>query len=283
MTVHILVRNGRDPNVEMVAEEIGKTARRVEVEKLGNIKETDWLIRWGCTARIRNDKVKVINKKDAIRETTDKGKFRFKVAKEGLAPKTWLNIFDYLAEYEEPNQFVPLIVRPSVHERSENLHFCGKIGELAEVVKKLGNDVYISEYIAKQKEYRVFVANGRAMIVAEKMPKDRKEITWGCVEEGVLEYVPWSEWPNEVVECAIKSFNLSHLDFGAVDIMWKDGKAYFLEVNTAPEVWRYYSECFGLVFNYMIANAKGRDRIPIKDFTHWKNTIHPAISKQAVV
>lgn len=278
----ILTANDFGHNTYYISDAM-KDTKRVKSGELVDVNDDDWVIRWGCTARIRNDKAKVINRKSAIRETMDKGGFRQKVAAIGHAPRTWMDKQDFAYDIvfnHEP--FVPVIVRPQAHQRSENLHFCQNTDELVAAVDAIGGPLYISEYIAKDKEYRVFVANGRAMIMAEKVPVDRNAITWGCVEDGELEYIAWSNWLPEVAQCAIESFNLSKLDFAAIDVMWKDGKAYFLEANTAPEVWRYYGQCFAKVFTYMTDGDK-RARIPVANYDDWKNYIHPAISDKAVV
>jgi glutathione synthase/RimK-type ligase-like ATP-grasp enzyme len=239
--------------------------------------DVEWVVRWGTTTEIANKKAKVINKSSAIHETVNKGAFRMKAAKAGLTARTWLSVAD-LGKEENVEK---VIVRPLTHERSIGLYLCTNLAELQAAVKKCGGEgkYYISDYIAKTQEFRVFVASGRAFMVFEKQPKNKNEISWGCVEEGALKYVKWSQWDEAVVKNAIAAFNLSSLDFGAVDVMVKDGKAYFLEINTAPEVWQYYGECFGLVLSYMI--NKGRERIPVELNKGWKGLIHPVMPEHA--
>jgi glutathione synthase/RimK-type ligase-like ATP-grasp enzyme len=240
--------------------------------------DVEWVIRWGTTTPIANKKANVINKAAAIKETVNKGAFRFLAAKHGLAPRTWMSLAD-LAKEENVDA---VIVRPLTHERSIGIHLCKTLPELQKAIAACGGEgqYYISDFIPKTKEYRVFVAQGRAFMVFEKKPANKGEVSWGCVEEGALKYIKWSEWPEFVVKNAIDAFNLSKLDFGAVDVMELNGKAYFLEINTAPEVWTYYGECFGLIFNHMI--TKNRDRIEHKNGKGWKGLIHPAMTELAV-
>ena len=80
------------------------------------------------------------------------------------------------------------------------------------------------------------------------------------------------------IENAIKAFNLSKLDFGAVDVMIKGDKAYFLEINTAPEVWRYYGERLGAAFHYMI--GKTRERLTNSSYNSWKDVAHPTLLEE---
>src|SRR5215217_1029707 len=236
--------------------------------QLPALSKDDNVIRWGTTRHVPNGP-KMVNKSRCIQETSNKGMFRKKAADAGLAMPTWIDLKSYLRDIEE---FVPVIVRPLHHERSEHVYMCNTIGEVGQAVDKIGNEFYISHYIAKEKEYRVFVAQGRPFIVVEKMPVDRNAVTWGCVEAGTFEYIPWDEWPEDVVRVANESFLLSGLDFAAIDIIYKDGKAYFLEANTAPEILGYYGASFAKVFKYMFSN--GRDRLSISNYTNWKNCIH---------
>lgn len=248
-------------------------------------RDSKTIIRWGTTTKLpaANDKATVINYASAIVETSDKGTFRAKAHKAGLTPKTWLT-FEELAKDEEGAEAV--IIRSRHHERSEGINLCSTPEQAEKAIKKINGPYYISEYVKKDREFRVFVANGRAFMVFEKRPKNKKDVSWGCVEEGALQYVAWSEWPLHIVENAIKAFNLSKLHFGAIDVMEKKDekgnlRAYFLEINTAPEVWPYYGERFADVFKWMI--EKSRDTIKVKDFKNWKNVIHPGITDKAIV
>jgi glutathione synthase/RimK-type ligase-like ATP-grasp enzyme len=250
----------------------------VTSEELNNdVVGSDWVIRWGTTTALNNKKLKVINKAQAISETSKKGSFRLKAHRAGLTPRTWTSLEDLQKE----QNVAAVIVRPMTHERGKNIVLCKTLPELEAAIKKCGGEgnYYISDYIEKTQEFRVFVASGRAFMVFEKQPKDKKAVSWGCVEEGALKYVKWSEWNEAVVQNAIDAFNLSRLDFGAVDVIVKDGKAYFLEINTAPEVWNYYGECFALVLRHMI--EKSRDRIPTVNNKGWKGLIHPAMTEKA--
>lgn len=249
-------------------------------------KDANWIVRWGTTTRLPaiNNKANVINFASAIIETSDKGTFRAKVNAMGLTPKTWLT-FDELAN-EKGDIPEAVIIRTRHHERSEGINLCYNADDAEKAIKKINGPYYISEYVKKDREFRVFVANGRAFMVFEKKPKNKTDVSWGCVEEGALQYVAWSEWPVHVVENAIKAFNLSNLHFGAVDVMEKAGRAYFLEINTAPEVWPYYGQRFADIFKWMIKKATGaaaREPIVVKNFKDWKSMIHPAITEKAIV
>lgn len=236
--------------------------------------DADFVIRWGTQQKIVNGP-KIINKRAAILETCNKGTFRNKVAAAGHAPRTFLDVM----AFNNSDVDYPVIVRPIGHSRSENLYYCVNNRELDRAIVDINGPYYISEFIAKTQELRVFCAQGRPFIVANKNHRNKDDISWGCVDEGTLDYVNWEDWPLEVVKTATDAFNISHLDFAAVDIMVKDGRGYFLECNTAPEVWKYYGQSFAKVFTYMINND--RERIPVKKWDSWKDCIHPAMSDKA--
>lgn len=239
-------------------------------------KGTEYVFRWGYTGNIANGP-KIVNKTAAILETCDKAKFRKKLADAGLAPKTALDIKGFRNE-----QFFPVIIRPAEHQRSEHLYVANDAWDIMDILPKVGREFYISQKIEKVKEFRVMVVSGRIVWMIEKLPKDKNAVSWGCVQDGDFEYVGWDEWPKNVVEVALKSFELSELDFGAIDIIVdKGGKAYTLEINTAPYLTEYYAKTIGKSFKWIV--EKGRDRFPIREYKGWRDAIHPGVSKEAKV
>lgn len=279
-TVGILRRDAYGNNLPFIVDAWGPEVKIVRRED--NMDSISTLIRWGSTASRPNRNSKIINTTKAIREVGNKAGFRKKAG--DLAPKyfdTWEEVQNYDGELEA------IVIRPRTHARSEHLYLCHTLDEANRAMDIINNQLddhcYFSEYISKEKEYRVFVANGRAFMVFEKLPRDRNALSWGCVEQGQLKLVNWSEWPLHIVDNAVKAFNLSSLDFGAVDVMEKNGRAYFLEINTAPEIWPYYGQKFAQVFKYMIANQKigYENRFPVTGTT-WKHYIHPALTELAI-
>lgn len=99
------------------------------------------------------------------------------------------------------------------------------------------------QYVQKKQEYRIHVLNGEVVDVQRKarrkdVPDD--QINWmvrnhdnGFIfarDEGL------GEVPEDVPAQALLAVKVCGLDFGAVDVIYneKQGKAYVLEVNTAP-------------------------------------------------
>ena len=274
--IALLRRDGMGNNCHYVADKIKGciigTAEEIPAD-------TDWVLRWGTTSNLKG-KPKIINRADAIHETYDKGTFRAKCAAHGLAPRVWFSLNDFVNDpYED---FYYAIVRPRNHQRSQDIYLCEDINQTKAACKKLGEgNYYISEYIHKHQEWRVFVVSGRVICVLEKVPRKghRGDVSWGFAD---FTYINWSEWPIHVVKNAIDCFNLSGLDFAALDIVSVNDKAYFLEANTAPEVWPYYGGKLADAIIYIMEH--GRDRIPVSgDGKNWKHYIHPSTAKAAII
>jgi glutathione synthase/RimK-type ligase-like ATP-grasp enzyme len=238
------------------------------------IPSSDFVLRWGTTSNIPGSP-KVINKAKAIHKVFNKGVFRKLLADNNLAPQTYTDFGGFLDEHPDIWTFGKWIVRPNNHSRSENLSVGSCVREVYKAFSEY-KDAYISQYIQKDREFRVFVVSGRIVAMIEKIPRDKSEVSWGCVDQGEFKYIPWTEWPLSVAQKAVGAFKLSGLDFGAADVVMASTAAYVLEINTAPEVTPYYGKCI----------AKGLSAILDDDIpeevdltsTDWRDYIHPRIS-----
>ena len=137
---------------------------------------------------------------------------------------------------------------------------------------------YISEFIDKEHEYRVFVCQNRAVWVAKKTPGNPEDVAWNVAAGGRFDNVRWGEWPLQVIRAALQAARVSGTDFCGVDVMVDyDGNPYVLEVNSAPsQTSPYRQQCVAKAFDYIVRNGKqhfdGVERI-----TSWKDVIHPAV------
>jgi len=275
MSKYILRRNdwGKPSCTHIVAEYPELKVINKDEDKIPH--DAEWVIRWATTSNFSLPTIpKVINKAGAIHKVFNKGSFRAQLAAEGLAPRTWLAYSYYLKD----GGHLPVIIRPLKHSASEDLHYCVTEEEVSIAFQGLINKgYYISEFIEKDHEYRVFLANSRVLAVMEKIPDDPQCVSWGIDER--WEYVGWYDWNLEVCHIACESFRHSELDIGAVDIMTKDGVAYCLEVNSGPLVSPYYGKQLAKGIRWIIENdcrenlAFGGDSI--------KHFIHPAIHEGA--
>lgn len=234
----------------------------------------EYVFRWGTIGMIPEG-AKVVNQAKAIEKVSDKRAFRLLLAQHGLSMPTYGKLEDYLLTDPQIAQ-ESVLIRPATHSRSEDMFFCTALSEVVKAIKEINGQYYISNFIKKKNEYRVFVAQNRLVWMIKKHPKSEDDLTWGCVEEGNFEYIGWSDWPKELARVALESMKLSGLDFGAIDIIEdKDGKFYTLEINTAPWLSPYYAKCFGKVVKHVIAN--GKEHFPDAESYDWKKIIHPAI------
>jgi glutathione synthase/RimK-type ligase-like ATP-grasp enzyme len=238
--------------------------------------DADVVIRWGTTNGSFD--CKIINKSKAIETSSDKKYFRELIQKEGLCPRTWQNITEFSTDIygdsftpQKPVQRV--LIRPAIHARSEDMFLCTSLYEANKAIQKINGPYYISEFVQKKKEFRVMVVSGKVVWVIEKHPKSEEEVSWGCVEAGNFDYVGWSEWPIEVVRNATRAVEISGLDFGAADVIVdQEGKAYTLEVNTAPWLSPYYAKKIGNALKWLVDGKE----IEQKEITDWKSAIHPS-------
>lgn len=95
------------------------------------------------------------------------------------------------------------------------------------------------EYIPKQDEFRVHVV-GESIIAVQRKARDRNNPNpdWKVRNHanGFIFIREGFETPQAVLDSAVSAIGALGLDFGAVDVIWnnKRGRAYVLEVNTAP-------------------------------------------------
>lgn len=97
-----------------------------------------------------------------------------------------------------------------------------------------------TKLIPKAREYRVHVFNGEVIDIQQK--KRRRVGEDDEIQDGVIKNVA-NGWvfcrdnitppPDEMNDVAIRAVSALGLDFGAVDVLSKEGRAYVLEVNTA--------------------------------------------------
>lgn len=239
-------------------------------------------IRWGFTENI--DQKNVLNTAEAIHEVNDKKTFRLKLAAAGLAPATWVNPESLAEDYFDYDNERYVVVRPAQHAQGKHCYKVRQWQNLGNAIRKCGEDYYISEFIDKVAEYRVFVCQGRAVWVAKKTPGNPEDVAWNVARGGRFDNVSWSEWNCKMVKTAIEAFNLSSLDFGGVDVMVdKVGMCYVLEINSAPsQTSPYRQNCVAKVFDSILANDGKKDRIPLSEKKGlYLKFIHPALDKGA--
>ena len=233
-------------------------------------------IRWGCTANVPPP-AKVINCAKAIHRVNDKLEFRRTLDEHELCPATWFDQRDVLKIGKG------IVIRKRKHAQGRGLWLVHTHEGLARRCDKLGEgNYYLSEYIPKVAEYRVFVVSGRAVCVAQKTPANKDDVAWNVAKGGRFDNVRWDEWNLKAVRIAIEGFKLSKLDFGGVDIMVdKDGGCTILEINSAPSLTSpYRQQCMAKALDYIVVNGQGDIPLINKKGGYLK-FIHPSVCDRA--
>ena len=260
----------------IINEELGGEAQVVRDDNVGALHEGDFIVRWGCTSASSIATATVINGSASIHKCNDKAAARMLLQEAGVpVPKTWVSFDEWevdVAVYE----YFPVVVRPSTHSRGRNLLHTNDSLEVEQFLIRHGGG-YISEYIPKVREVRVFVASGRAVWVAEKTPGNPDDVAWNVASGGRFDNMKWADWPMPAVRAAVAASNVIGTDFTGVDVMLDAGnKPYVLELNSAPSQTSPYRQlCSAKAFKWM-HDHRG-ETLPVVTEGGWKEYIHPAI------
>jgi glutathione synthase/RimK-type ligase-like ATP-grasp enzyme len=236
--------------------------------------DADVAIRWGCTATIPGNGI-VINSAKAIHRVSNKSGFRAILDEHELCPATW---------FQADQVVFPAVVRPRYHSQGQRLYLAHDRMQLEDAIREFGDGWYASEYIKKIAEYRVYAAQGRAIAVATKIPKDVNAVAWNQAQGSTFYNVRWNDWPLKAVRIALEALQLSRLDFGGVDVMVDaDGNAYVIEINAAPSLTSKYRQGqFAKVFDSIVVN--GNITYPLVEAKGgYKKFIHPAVCAEALI
>jgi carbamoylphosphate synthase large subunit len=269
---------------------------------------TSLVIRWGATATMphHTPECLVLNSAVAIHRVNNKKLYRQLLQNHnpclvpksifGLTPAQTLTYSPTPAEEahghgvnttsEDEPQF-PLILRPKNHAQGRNLHLVQDGRELATLSSRYPEGWYASEYVDKESEYRVYVANGRVVTIAQKTPADPTAIAWNVAQGGRFDVLPRGQWPMEVCRVGIESFRPSGLDFGGVDVMVEKttGRTLCIEINSAPSLpslsdgsVSYRQKCMAEYFEYVYQN--NNDWIEPDYANGWRGVIHPSVNPE---
>ena len=233
--MHIWTGGRPSESARKLADELG--VRRVRAE--GPRLHTDVLINWGCSQIAdRVQATRVLNDPLAVQVASNKLAFFEAVADRARTPE-WTSSRDQAGEWRDGGHTV--VARTLLRASG---------GDGIVICEPGGVDIphapLYTKYVPKTHEYRIHcaknpVANGDEgdwFMIQRKVRRPGHEVqSWKIrnLENGFI-YQMEDEAPNDVLEQAHNAFIASNLDFGAVDVMWHDGrqKAYVLEINTAP-------------------------------------------------
>lgn len=196
-------------------------------------RQYDRIINWGNVNQGITDWL-ILNRGEYIRQASNKLLFFQRMVETGNAeiiPEFWTD------KTEIPDDVFPIFCRTKLAGHS------GDGIVVADTRDNLVNAPLYVRYVKKQEEYRVHVGrkNGEVVLISVQRKARRLECpnpNWQVrnhangfvfVREGVSP-------PSAVCEVANKALSATLLDFGAVDVIYnqKKGRAYVLEINTAP-------------------------------------------------
>ena len=205
------------------------------IEKFDN----DIMIRWGNSSLFydKDGKVKefknVLNKGKNIRLNCEKNKSLKKISEVVRTPKIYYGT-------------VPknkLAVYRSIWHSSGNGFKVNK-GPF-----KIDKEHYATQWIKTNKEFRVWYCknNGGQFLMARRVTynKQRLKEKFKCRSKWCYSF--FKKTPKKLKEQVKLSFDKLGLEFGATDILYKNEKYYFLEINTSasidsPEIENFYKE-----------------------------------------
>ena len=268
-----------------LAKEIGAVHATVRQGTLAP--PADLYIRWGTTNSVSSKDAKVMNSAKAIHRSSDKRGFRMLCG--DLSPRSWFHIHDaerelLTLEDERVRLNKPVVVRSGRHAGGSNFWLCNTYDDLLIACEKAGQGYYISEYIPKEREFRVHCVQGRVVGLSEKHPADPNEPVWNYhPEDGDQQWTnfKWGDWPMDVIRYSLAAFKLSRLHFGAVDIMHDGERPYVLEINSAPTLSPYRANCYGRALKFSL----DRGDLTVGPYEYddvglienWRQAIHPGL------
>lgn len=183
---------------------------------------------------------KVLNPPQAVSCCSDKTKFFDKMTrnKGGRIPE-WTTSKDDVAQW--------LSQRKTVVARTLTKAKSGRGIFFFEDLASFVSAPLYTVYVKKKEEYRVHFAFGKVIDIQKKVlrktddnghPIDPKKTDWRIrnLANGFVFIRNDVQMPEDVIAQSMKCAEVSGLDFGAVDVVWNEqqGKAYVLEINTAP-------------------------------------------------
>lgn len=225
------------------------------------------IIRWGNRIPVETDKGTITyNKSEAIKAATDKKQSRLLFIEKDVRCPLLVT-----PETVKATQY-PIIARPLTHSKARNFVTLANLAAFTAHYNANNAGWYYSEFIDKQREFRVHCAHGKVLDLMEK-PAISKEsgIAWNrSVNHEAFERVKQADYIHDVCLQALKATQVLGLDFAGVDVMLKDNLAYVLEANTSPTLnsSEHVSARYAKYFAWLGRRDGRREHY---DFTKYKN------------
>lgn len=229
------------------------------------------VIRWGSRIEAESgDNTIVYNKSEAIAKGTNKKLSREIFIKEKVRTPALVTPTTATA-----SQY-PIIARPSTHAKGKNFVILKDAAAFR--IHFDANEQrgwYYSEFINKQREFRVHCAHGKILGVMEKT-RGGDSIAWNRAVTGEpFTRVNQSDYIFSICFQALKACKSLGLDFAGVDVMMLNDEkdkpqGYVLEVNTSPTLNSsdHISAMYAMYFDWLNRSDKRR---PHWDFTKFES------------
>jgi glutathione synthase/RimK-type ligase-like ATP-grasp enzyme len=201
------------------------------------------VINWGCS-EVSDEvaKCRIINKPEAVKLAANKLHF-FERMLQHNRHADWdertIAIPNFTTERRVAESWVNNGI--IVVERHKLTGNSGEGIRLVEAGGEITDAPLYVKYIPKKQEYRVHVANGRVVDLQRKARRREvpdEQVNWRIRnhDNGFIFQRNNVGAPRYVAEEAVLAVSICGLDFGAVDVVYneREGRAYVLEINTAP-------------------------------------------------
>lgn len=209
-----------------------KLAKSLGVKKTSYVdddcKNSDVVIRWGNKDEFQlKDYAIQINSPESITRGSNKKETRKILQKNGVSvPRTFFSKQDAFNRLDK----FPLIGRDSsFHSQGKGVRLLKNAAELEN-----SNCAYYSEFLQKEKEFRVYVFGGKVLGVAEKIPENPDSICWNTHRGASFKDL--KTWNDSMTEEAVKAAQVIGQHFSGVDILQFQGKFYICELNSVPSL-----------------------------------------------
>lgn len=231
------------------------------------------LIRYGNRTPVQtNGGTITYNRSDAIKRASNKRLSRELFIENNISCPKFTST--------EESEFEACIARPLKHSQGNDFYFLETYDDYVKHHSVYGEDHYYSQFIDKTQEFRVHCAHGKVLVLSEKAPPKEKVLAWNRhnSEEG-FKVITWNnaEPYYDLMINALKAIESLGLDFGAVDVIVKDGIPYILEVNTRWDMSNSNYTCkrYALYFDWLQSNTR-KEHWDFNQFTlakslFWKN------------
>lgn len=209
---------------------LAKALRGRKINCSRNLASGDTVVNWGDSSCPFPN---ALNPPDAVARASNKKTAFLAMKQAGVC------VPPFACQKGDINWDGPIVIRHKLQGHS------GEGIEIADHKGRLPDAPLYVKYIKKEQEFRIHVGrrDGKTKVIAvQRKARDRSvpdgRVNWQVRNHcnGFI-FVRGDANPHPtVVQAASDALRALGLDFGAVDIIWnaKEGKAYVLEINTAP-------------------------------------------------